>query len=149
MVFCGEKFESVPALKLAKSLLLDTFRGLQVDHINLAGLDRVLVATAVDDTHLLLRQYVIKMKKSGTRIPRVALMEMGPRMDLVVRRHRLPPVDLEKEATKQPRLGKKKVRRGETGRMTDGRDYSQQSSTVIFCAVAACMHATHASGSCG
>lgn len=30
MLFMGEKFESVPALKLARSLLLDMFRGEQV-----------------------------------------------------------------------------------------------------------------------
>jgi hypothetical protein len=30
MVFVGEKFESEPAFKLAKSLLMDFFRGQQV-----------------------------------------------------------------------------------------------------------------------
>lgn len=44
IVFVGEKFESVPALQLAKSLLLDMFRGEQVDRINLAGIDRVVMA---------------------------------------------------------------------------------------------------------
>lgn len=58
---------------------------------------------------LLLRQYVIKFKKSGTRTPRVELSEMGPRLDLSVRRHRPPPHEVEKEAMKQPQLGKKKV----------------------------------------
>jgi hypothetical protein len=40
----------------------------------------------------------------------VALTEMGPQLDCVLRRCRLPPVDLEKEALKQPKLTKKKVR---------------------------------------
>jgi hypothetical protein len=35
---------------------------------------------------------------------------MGPQLDCVLRRCRLPPVDLEKEALKQPKLTKKKVR---------------------------------------
>lgn len=52
IMFVGEKFESVPALKAAKSLLLDTFRGEQVTNLNLAGVDRVMVATAPDDTHV-------------------------------------------------------------------------------------------------
>jgi ribosome production factor 2 len=46
VIFVGEKFESVPALALAKSLLLDMFRGEPVDKINLAGIDRVVMAGA-------------------------------------------------------------------------------------------------------
>jgi hypothetical protein len=34
---------------------------------------------------------------------------MGPSLDCVLRRSRLPAVDLEKEALKQPKLTKKKV----------------------------------------
>lgn len=34
---------------------------------------------------------------------------MGPRLSLSIRRFRLPPTDLQKEALKQPKLGKKKV----------------------------------------
>ncbi|KXZ44234.1 hypothetical protein GPECTOR_70g464 [Gonium pectorale] len=108
IIFVGEKFESVPALALAKSLLLDFFRGEQVDRINLAGIDRVVMAVAVDDTRLQLRQYAIRFKKSGTRIPRVVLTEMGPHMGLSVRRYRLPPSDMQQEAMRQPKLGKKK-----------------------------------------
>ncbi|GIL57190.1 hypothetical protein Vafri_12488 [Volvox africanus] len=108
VVFVGEKFESVPAMALAKSLLLDIFRGETVDNINLAGVDRVVMAVAMDDCRLQLRQYSIRFKKSGTRIPRVALTEMGPRIVFSVRRYRLPPSDLQQEAMKQPKLGKKK-----------------------------------------
>mmetsp|Transcript_40412 Transcript_40412/g.89773 ORF Transcript_40412/g.89773 Transcript_40412/m.89773 type:complete len:340 (-) Transcript_40412:2490-3509(-) len=108
IIFVGEKFESVPHLKQLRSLLLDFFRGLQVDQINLAGLDRIIMAVAPEDNQLLLRQYTIKLKKSGTKVPRLALTEMGPRLDLRVRRSRTAPVDLEREACKQPQLGKKK-----------------------------------------
>lgn len=111
IIFVGEKFESVPQLKQLKSILLDYFRGEQVTGINLAGIDRVIVATAVEEegpNAVLLRQYTIKLKKSGTTIPRVALTEMGPALDLELRRHRAPPIDLEREACKQPKLGKKK-----------------------------------------
>jgi hypothetical protein len=42
----------------------------QVESINLVGLDRVLVAYAAgsSDRSLLLRQYRIQFKKSGTRV---------------------------------------------------------------------------------
>lgn len=68
MVFVGDKFDSDPDYKLAKSILLDFFRGLQVDTINLAGLDRVMVVVAIGDKDLLIRQYSIKFKKSGTKV---------------------------------------------------------------------------------
>lgn len=46
------------------------------------------------------------------QVPKVSLTEMGPSIDCVLRRSRLPAVDLEKEALKQPKLTKKKVGRG-------------------------------------
>ncbi len=45
----------------------------QVESINLAGVDRVVACTALTDGLLLLRQYVVKLKKSGTKLPRVEL----------------------------------------------------------------------------
>lgn len=45
------------------------------------------------------------------QIPRVELVEMGPALDLALRRHRAAAPDLEKEALKQPKLTKKKARR--------------------------------------
>lgn len=81
-------------------------------------------AVATEDTKLQLRQYAIRFKKSGTRIPRVALQEMGPRVGLAVRRYRLPPADMAKEALKQAKIGKKKVRWG-AAREGWGRGYRQ------------------------
>jgi hypothetical protein len=84
----------------------------QISAINLAGIDRVIAVFAAGDTEdsLLLRQYRLRLKKGAhPRVPRAALQEMGPSLDLVVRRSRLPGVDMEKEALKRPQLGKKKV----------------------------------------
>lgn len=108
VIFVGEKFESEPPLKQLRSTLLDFFRGEQVDGVNLAGIDRVIMATAVSSEKVLLRQYTIKFKKSGTKLPRVELKEMGPSLDLEVRRQRAAPAELEKEACKQAKIGKKK-----------------------------------------
>ena len=60
--------------------------------------------------HLLLRACLLRMRVAAWRqIPRVELAEMGPALDLALRRHRTPAPDLEKEALKQAKLGKKKV----------------------------------------
>lgn len=108
-VFVGDVFEADPAMRQVKSLLLDYFRGRQVESINLKGLDRVIFVTQHPDSKLVLfRQYNVRYKKSGTRVPRMELSEMGPSLDLEVRRSRPPPLELEKEATKQPKLDKKK-----------------------------------------
>lgn len=115
-VFVGDAFETNPTLSQARSLLLDFFRGRQITQINLKGLDRVVFVThaplaapdAVAGATLLFRQYSVKLKKSGTRVPRTELTEMGPHMDLEVRRARAPPVDLEKEAKTHPKVAPKK-----------------------------------------
>jgi hypothetical protein len=48
----------------------------------------------------------------GTKIPRAELTEMGPSLDLELRRCKAAPIDLEREATRKPKLTKKKARRG-------------------------------------
>lgn len=120
-IFVGDGFTTDAALIQAKSLLLDFFRGRQVDKINLKGLDRVIFATHVSDTpapgsseqssaSILFRQYAVKYKKSGTRVPKVQLEEMGPHFDLRMRRRRDPPMEVEKEALRRPKLTPKKVK---------------------------------------
>jgi ribosome production factor 2 len=125
-VFVGDGFENNAELRQTKSLLLDFFRGRQVDAVNLQGLDRVVFVThkpaQKEDTNItartttstttahvvLFRQYSVGFKKSGTKVPRVALTEAGPSLDLVIRRTKQPPNGLEKEALKQPKLEQKK-----------------------------------------
>ena len=61
--------------------------------------------------HLLLSLLRNLLRISRLRqIPRVELAEMGPALDMALRRHRAAAADLEKEALKQPKLTKKKAR---------------------------------------
>ncbi|XP_059667490.1 ribosome production factor 2 homolog [Cornus florida] len=106
--FIGEGFESVEELKHLKEVLLDLFRGVVVSNLNLSGLDRVYVCTAVSSNKVFFTHCGLRLKKSGTIVPRMELVEVGPSMDLVVRRHRLPDDNLKKEAMKAaPILAKK------------------------------------------
>jgi len=100
MLFLGDRFETDSTMKMLKNIITDIFRGRVVSRINLKGIDRSIVVSATDDGKILFRQFAIKYKKSGTRLPLVHLDEMGPRFDAKVGRARPPPVDLEREALK-------------------------------------------------
>ncbi|KAI8141616.1 brix domain-containing protein 1 [Fennellomyces sp. T-0311] len=103
MVFNGDRFDSDETCKSLKNYFLDFFNGELVDAVNLAGLEYVMSFTATPDNRILVRSYMIQMKKSGSRTPRVELEEMGPMMDLVVRRTELPKAETWKRAVRVPK----------------------------------------------
>uniref|UniRef100_A0A0C9S882 Ribosome production factor 2 homolog n=1 Tax=Wollemia nobilis TaxID=56998 RepID=A0A0C9S882_9CONI len=119
--FIGEGFETKEHLKHLKEVILDIFRGEVVENINLTGLDRVFVCTAVGDNKVRFMHCAIRLKKSGTRVPRTELVEIGPSMDLVHRRHRLPNDDLKKEAMKSANLKAKKKVKNVSGDLLSGK----------------------------
>nr|AAM63614.1 unknown [Arabidopsis thaliana] len=96
--FIGEGFENVSELKHLKEVLTDLFRGEVVDNLNLTGLDRAYVCSAISPTKVFLTHCALKLKKSGSIVPRMELVEVSPSMDLVIRRNRLPNDSLMKEA---------------------------------------------------
>ncbi|KAI8078980.1 ribosome production factor 2 [Gilbertella persicaria] len=120
MVFQGDRFESDETCKHIKNLFLDFFNGEESDAINLGGLEHVVSLTATPDDRILFRTYLIQMKKSGLKTPRVELEEMGPSYDLKIRRTTLPKPDLWKAACKVPKEVKpKKVKNIEVDEMGD------------------------------
>ncbi|KAL2892566.1 Ribosome production factor 2-like protein [Bienertia sinuspersici] len=111
IAFVGEGFESVDELKHLKEVLIDLLRGEVIENLNLAGVDRCYICTAVSPKKVFLSHCALKLKKSGTIVPRMELVEVGPSMDLVLRRHRLPNEGLRKEAMKTaPDHTKKKLK---------------------------------------
>lgn len=107
MVFVGDIFEQDHEHKRLKNLFIDFFRGPVVSNIRLDGLEHVLVFTALDGK-ILLRSYKILMKKSGHRVPRIELEEMGPSFDFLIRRTKLASDDLFKQSRKRPKETKVK-----------------------------------------
>mmetsp|Transcript_22064 Transcript_22064/g.61231 ORF Transcript_22064/g.61231 Transcript_22064/m.61231 type:complete len:328 (-) Transcript_22064:163-1146(-) len=109
-VFAGDKFDNVMEYKMMKSLLLDLFRGQEVDRVNLKGLDNVIFVAAAAG-RVMFRVYAVSLKKSGTKVPRVELTQAGPSFDFDIRRVKTPPPDVEREAMKsKPKAVKKKVK---------------------------------------
>ncbi|XP_030465026.2 ribosome production factor 2 homolog, partial [Syzygium oleosum] len=115
IAFIGEGFESIEGLKHLKEVLLDLFRGEVVENLNLAGIDRAYVCTALSSDRVFFTHCALRLKKSGTIVPKMELVEVGPSMDLVLRRHRPPNDSLRKEATKtaadKPKKKEKNVSR--------------------------------------
>ncbi|XP_065886883.1 ribosome production factor 2 homolog [Dysidea avara] len=105
LIFTGDLFETDENYRRLKNFLIDLFRGEVVTEIRMAGLDHALLFTAVEGkVHL--RSYRVLLKKSGHSTPRVELDEIGPSLDLVMRRTHLASSDLYKEACKVPKATK-------------------------------------------
>ena len=77
-----------------------------------AGLDHVIVCTSVSSESadgspalpkIYFRTYSMAFKKSGTKVPNVALVEMGPSMDLTFRRTKFASEELYGQACKRPK----------------------------------------------
>lgn len=112
LLFAGTPFESpIPnEYTLAKSFFTDFFKGEPADKVDVEGL-QYLISISVQDTvdgeeskpKIHLRAYLIKTKRSGQRLPRVEVEEMGPRMDFRVGRIQEAEEALNKEAMKRAR----------------------------------------------
>jgi len=106
-VISGPEFDNNELFKNIANLIVDFFRGNVVDNINLAGLDHVIALSAKGEKNIYFRHYAISLKKSGTKIPRVELVEIGPSLELTIRRSKFADPDLRKR-TLAPKIKKKK-----------------------------------------
>ncbi|XP_033227493.1 ribosome production factor 2 homolog [Belonocnema kinseyi] len=102
LIFNGDIFENNHEYGRIRNLLVDMFHREPAKNIRLKGLEHVISFTARDNK-ILFRSFRIFLKKSGTRIPRIELEEIGPRADLSVRRSRLASDDLFKQSCKRPK----------------------------------------------
>lgn len=122
LIFNGPKWNQTEELRRLKSLFIDTFHRdtvsflksncfplvflpflFKVDAIRLQGIEHVISLTVTEDNMILLRSYKILLKKSGVKTPRIELNEIGPSMDMTIRRTKIASDDLYKLARKQPR----------------------------------------------
>ncbi|RSM16592.1 hypothetical protein CEP52_000259 [Fusarium oligoseptatum] len=112
LLFAGTVFESPVSneFTLAKSMFIDFFKGEPSDKIDVEGLQYIVSISAEESTGegdakpvIHLRVYTISTKRSGQRLPRVEVEEIGPRMDFRVGRVREADESMLKEAMKKPR----------------------------------------------
>ncbi|KAF1996819.1 Brix-domain-containing protein [Amniculicola lignicola CBS 123094] len=109
--FHGAVFESATETKytLAKSMLLDFFRGPEANEVDVSGLQYLISISAAEEEDgkpapkIHLRMYLLSTKRSGQKLPRIEVEEMGPRIDFTVGRERFPDADMLKESLRKPK----------------------------------------------
>lgn len=117
LAFSGSVFASVPRYQNIKNMFLDFFHGETVKGVDVEGLQYMVQLSAADpiktnpDPKVHLRVYLIKTKKSGRRLPRVEVEEIGPRIDFDIRRIQEANHDVIKEALKRPKVLQSKVKK--------------------------------------
>lgn len=117
--FSGSAFESpvANAYTLAKSILLETFKGPDIQNVDVEGLQYMIHFSVNEEESpevkpmIFMRCYLIKTKKSGTSLPKVELEEMGPRIDFRVGRIKEADPDMWKEAMRKPRSHEPKTKK--------------------------------------
>jgi ribosome production factor 2 len=108
-VISGPEFDNNDSLRNIANLIVDFFRGTVVDNINIAGIDHVIALSAKGSSAIYFRHYSITLKKSGTKIPRVELDEIGPSLELAIRRSRFADTELRKRTLPPKPKGKKRI----------------------------------------
>ena len=115
MVFNGPLFDMHPRYMHFKNLMLDFFRGMQVESMEIEGLQHVISVSAGEQVNdptttkedfpsILFRVYIIRSKRvTENNTVRIELEEMGPRMDLKLGRWQEPNEDMMKMALQKPK----------------------------------------------
>ncbi|EAS36803.3 ribosome biogenesis protein [Coccidioides immitis RS] len=108
ILFAGSVWadSTVPVFGMLKSMLLDIFKVEETSKIDVEGLQYLLMVAADEPTEgtspvIHLRWYRICTKKSGQKLPRVELEEIGPKFDFKLGRIREADPGAMKEAMKQ------------------------------------------------
>lgn len=114
ILFAGSVWGDTSASEMAqtygmvKSLLLDIFSGEEVRSMDVEGLQYLLMVAAGEpengqNPYIHLRWYKIRTRKSGQKLPRVELDEVGPKFDFKVGRVKEADAGVMKEAMKRGR----------------------------------------------
>lgn len=108
MLFTGSPWDDPTSTThtILKSTLLDMFKGEETTQIDVEGLQYVLMVGAEEPQDGLspvihMRWYRVVTKRSGHKLPRVELQEVGPKFDFKIGRTRQAAPEVQKEAMKQ------------------------------------------------
>ena len=111
IAFSGTLFDSPisNAYTLAKSLFVDLFRGQDATEVDVEGLQYLIHFAAEEEQdgkpkpQIHMRVYKIITQRSGQKLPRIEVEEMGPRIDFRVGRIQEADETAMREALKKPK----------------------------------------------
>ena len=109
MTFCGSLFDMHPRYQHFKTLMMDFFRGQTVESMEIDGLQHIICCSVAEQElqelpPIAFRVYLIRSKKVvGSKVPRIELEEMGPRMDLKLGRWKEASEETMSMALKKPK----------------------------------------------
>ncbi|PMD26772.1 Brix-domain-containing protein [Hyaloscypha hepaticicola] len=120
LLFAGTPFENPVSdeYTMVKSFFTDFFKGEPADKVDVEGLQYIVSISARDivdgeeskpSVHL--RIYLIRTKRSGQKLPRVEVEEMGPRMDFRIGRVKEADEDTMKEALKRAKTSQERPKK--------------------------------------
>merc|ERR1711981_1166512 len=105
--FTGQGWTEKPELERMRNILTDIFSGQRAENVALKGLELLFNFEVMPDLQKVkLTTYKVKLKKSGTKVPRVEL-DAGEHPDdltieFVIRRHHMASSDQWKKSMKRP-----------------------------------------------
>uniref|UniRef100_A0A0N4ZNJ3 Ribosome production factor 2 homolog n=1 Tax=Parastrongyloides trichosuri TaxID=131310 RepID=A0A0N4ZNJ3_PARTI len=102
IILQGTEFETDETMKRIGNLFIDLFKGPSISQVRLQGLETIIQVTSVGKK-VLFRVYKTTLLKSGTKTPRVELIEIGPRIDFELNREKIASTSLWKEALTVPK----------------------------------------------
>ena len=113
IVFSGTAFDSPVTTKYTqlKSVFVDFFRGEETETIDVLTLQFIISVTVGEEGEgeqgpkVHVRFYMVKTMKSGQKVPRAEVEEMGPRMDFRIGRVKEADEDMMKQAMKRSKDG--------------------------------------------
>ncbi|TGZ85360.1 Brix-domain-containing protein [Ascodesmis nigricans] len=114
LLFTGDVWEKDERFQRIRSLWMDFFRGEEIARVDVEGLQYVVSFAAKEgENKLHMRCFMIRTKRAGggARLPRVEVEEMGPRLDLTIRREERGSEELWKEALRKPKGVKPKTKK--------------------------------------
>jgi ribosome production factor 2 len=111
VTFSGTLFDSPTpnSYTMAKSMFLDLFKGSDAKSVDVEGLQYMIHFSAGEEEEgkpapqIHMRVYKLITKRSGQKLPRVEVEEMGPRMDFRIGRKQEADPTLMREALKKPK----------------------------------------------